>query len=86
METLRSLIDGVRAASTGVGISNGITLTTTTVKGVQGPVNLTVNIKNVSGFPNLRQVDASATWTESFNSGTRSDSMYFSTWVKPNET
>ena len=86
METLRTMIDEERSAATGVGISNGTVTTNPTVKGIQNTVTVTVTVSSVSGFSSLKQIDATATWTESYKGSSRSDSMSFSTWVKPNET
>ena len=86
MEILRTKIDEQRSATTGSGISNGTVTTNPTVAGIQGTVTVTVTVSTVSGFVNVKQIAASASWTEVFQGKSRTDSMSFSTWVKPNDT
>lgn len=86
LEVLRGQIDQVRANATGGTVTNGVTASSVSVSGIQNKVSVTVTISNVAGFASLKQVDVTASWIEAFRGGTRSDSMSFSTWVKPNET
>ncbi len=80
MSALQDQLEGVRALASAGSLSNYSGTTTPTIASA-GTVTITTTVTLESGSLTLWDVTASATWTESTASGTRTDSASLSTVV-----